>query len=352
MSTPPFLTPIYSYHPHRRCRCHMRRTMVYLWLFVAGLANGDDCPALSVVVAPSTFFRNSATTVSVSGCAVGPGDTLAVVPRSRRAEFHVLDSSSHFTTTLAAIGEYQLFAALGNVSLSVVDRPRRRRAAALWPPAAPPASSPSDGATEDSDLVTVAFLCFGIGVLSACGISAAVALCRRRQRRAVEPRVVVRFAGPPGRESAFALGARLAAAHGADVNGDGSITMEEWKTGQRPWAPQKPPQRRLVPLPPPPTVRPTALPPAPAPKPSSAEILLKELRLQELRLQQQLRGETETAPRPDWHDESWMPAATGSHAAKYAAEVAGGASADEDLVAVSDLLAALETVVDGLCRHG
>ena len=50
-----------------------------------------------------------------------------------------------------------------------------------------------------------------------------------------------------------------------------------------------------------------------------------------------------------------MPAATptqDTHAAKYAAEVAGGASADEDLVAVSDLLAALEEVVDGLCRHG
>ena len=50
-----------------------------------------------------------------------------------------------------------------------------------------------------------------------------------------------------------------------------------------------------------------------------------------------------------------MPAATSTqdtHAAKYAAEVAGGASADEDLVAVSDLLAALEEVVDGLSRHG
>ena len=49
-----------------------------------------------------------------------------------------------------------------------------------------------------------------------------------------------------------------------------------------------------------------------------------------------------------------MPAATSTqdtHAAKYAAEVAGGASADEDLVAVSDLLAALEEVVDGLSRH-
>ena len=56
----------------------------------------------------------------------------------------------------------------------------------------------------------------------------------------------------------------------------------------------------------------------------------------------------------DWHGESWMPAATSTqdtHAAKYAAEVAGGASADEDLVAVSDLLAALEEVVDGLSRH-
>ena len=79
----------------------------------------------------------------------------------------------------------------------------------------------------------------------------------------------------------------------------------------------------------------------------------------------------------DWHGESWLPAATptqaapvrvrvranpnpnpnpnpdqDTHAAKYAAEVAGGASADEDLVAVSDLLAALEEVVDGLSRHG
>lgn len=82
------------------------------------------------------------------------------------------------------------------------------------------------------------------------------------------------------------------------------------------------------------------------------------LRLQELRLQQQLRGEAESAPRPDWHSESWMPAASmpprqGARAAKYAAEVAGAVSGgDEDLVAVSDLLAALETVVDGLCRHG
>ena len=182
----------------------MRRTMAHLWLLVASLllANGDDCTAtesvraLGVVVAPATFFRNSATTVSVSGCAVGPGDTLAVVPRSRRAEFHILDSSSRFTATLA-IGEYQLFAALGNVSLSVIDRPplppplpssrqpRRRRAAALWPPAAPPGSSSSGGASENSDLVTVAFLCFGIGVLSACGISAAVAMRQRQQRRAV-----------------------------------------------------------------------------------------------------------------------------------------------------------------------
>ena len=280
--------------------------MVHLWLLVTGLANGDDCPAtasssaLSVVVTPSTFVRNSATTVRVSGCAVGPGDTVAVVPRSRRdASFHVLDSSSRFTTTLA-IGEYQLFAALGNVSLSVVDRPplptlpsdhqpRRRRAAELWPPAAPPASSPSGGAVEESDLVTVAFLCFGIGVLSACCISAAVALRQRHQRRAVEPRVLVRFAGPPARESAFDLGTRLAAAHGADVKGDGSITMEEWRAGQRPWAPLKPPQRWLVPSSaPPPSVRPTAPPapvpaPTPAGPPSSAEILLKELRLQELR---------------------------------------------------------------------
>ena len=82
------------------------------------------------------------------------------------------------------------------------------------------------------------------------------------------------------------------------------------------------------------------------------------MRLQELRLQQQLRGATEAVPKPDWHSESWMPAAgmpprQGARAAKYAAEVAGAASGgEEDLVAVSDLLAALETVVDGLCRHG
>ena len=85
---------------------------------------------------------------------------------------------------------------------------------------------------------------------------------------------------------------------------------------------------------------------------------------QEQRLQQQLRADKEMppgyAPGPtpadaDWHGESWLPAATptqDTHAAKYAAEVAGGASADEDLVAVSDLLAALEEVVDGLSRHG
>ena len=48
-----------------------------------------------------------------------------------------------------------------------------------------------------------------------------------------------------------------------------------------------------------------------------------------------------------------MPPRQGARAAKYAAEVAGAASGgEEDLVAVSDLLAALETVVDGLCRHG
>ena len=226
-----------------------------------------------------------------------------------------------FTTTLA-IGEDQLFAALSNVSLSVIDRPpllppsgrqpRRLAATPLGPPAAPPASSPSGGAIEESDLVTVALICFVIGVLSACGICGPVALCQRCRRRAVKPRVLVRFAGPPARESAFDLGSRLAAAHGADLSGDGTITMEEWKTGRRPWAPLKPPQRRPIAPAPATTVRPSA-PPAPVGPPSSAEIVLKELRRQELRRQQQLRADTETAARPtpaeaDWHGESWMPA--------------------------------------------
>ena len=160
-------------------------------------------------------------------------------------------------------------------------------AAPSTPPSAPPTSSPSGGAIEESELVTIALICFGIGVLSACGICGPMALCQRCRRRAVKPRVLVRFAGPPVRESAFDLGSRLAAAHGADLSqgptpAPGSITMQEWKTGRRPWAPLKPSQRRPI-APAPATTRPTA-PPAPAGPPSSAEIVLKELRRQELAL--------------------------------------------------------------------
>ena len=154
-------------------------------------------------------------------------------------------------------------------------------AAPSTPPSAPPASSPSSSAIEEGELVTIALICFGIGMLSACGICGPVAMCQRCRRRAVKPRVLVRFAGPPAREPAFDLGSRLAAAHSADPR-DGSITMQEWKTGRRPWAPLKPSQRRPI-APAPATTRPTA-PPAPAGPPSSAEIVLKELRRQELAL--------------------------------------------------------------------
>ena len=153
-------------------------------------------------------------------------------------------------------------------------------AAPSTPPSAPPASSPSSSAIEEGELVTIALICFSIGVLSACGICGPVAMCQRCRRRAVKPRVLVRFAGPPAREPAFDLGSRLAAAHSADPR-DGSITMQEWKTGRRPWAPLKPSRRPIAPAPA--TTRPTA-PPAPAGPPSSAEIVLKELRRQELAL--------------------------------------------------------------------
>ena len=92
--------------------------------------------SLNVTASPSTLLLDLPRTVTVAGCAVGPGDVVALVPRASLtcAELHVLDNASAFTSSVTlSIGEYDLFAAIGNVTLSLVAQP---------PPSAPPPLTP------------------------------------------------------------------------------------------------------------------------------------------------------------------------------------------------------------------
>ena len=90
---------------------------------------------LNVTASPSTLLLDLPRTVTVAGCAVGPGDLVALVPRASLtcAELHVLDNASTFTSSSLSIGEYDIFAAIGNVTLSLVAQP---------PPSAPPPRTP------------------------------------------------------------------------------------------------------------------------------------------------------------------------------------------------------------------